>query len=430
MTDKPVPTEAVQVSAAHKARKESHEESGNDFDSFSRAWQEKSQGSRVARKLRLFCYLPFVLPLLRPYPNASALDLRCGQGEWLETLNECGFVAEGVDEESAAVAHCQQLGFAAQQMSALTALQGCAPQSHSLISGLGLAEALPFDTFRQVVQESLRVLKPGGLLILQAVNPENITASAKAAFLEPRGRALIPRTLLEFVPEHAGFALSKAIPLHEQFSLEARRPVSLLNVLQEVSPLYAVIAQKATQGMVNPPVISAFDQEYGLSLDTLTTLFDQQLERRIQEVADAAARAEEAIAAIHASFVWRATRPIRWLEQQFEQIQADGVGARIAAFIEKLHRLSVRKLLSLVTGRRGASRVQRLLEKISHRQALVVAQRQSLLIEQHEALVVKQRAPDLATIELAYQTRARIETLSPEALEIYARLLRAIEQNK
>ena len=106
------------------------------------------------------------------------------------------------------------------------------------------------------------------------------------------------------------------------------------------------------------------------------------------------------------------------------------MGARIAAFIEKVHRLSVRKLLSLVTGRRGASCVQRLLEKISHRQALVVAQRQSLLIEQHEALVVKQRAPDLATIELAYQTRARIETLSPEALEIYARLLRAIEQNK
>ena len=429
MTDKPL-ADASSASAGLNVDTEPHEKQTNESDRFSLAWQDKIHGSRVERKLRLFCYLPFVLPLLTPYPNASVLDLSCGHGEWLETLNECGFSVGGVDDDSAAVAYCQELGLAVQKMPALTALQACAAQSQALISGFGLAETLPFETLRQVVQESLRVLKPGGLLLLQAVNPENITASASIAFLDPRRRALIPRALLEFVPQYAGFALSKAIPLHEQFNLAEPRPISLLNVLQEVSPLYAVIAQKTTRGMVAPPVISAFDQEYGLSLDTLTTRFDQQHERRLQEVAAAAARAEEAIAAIHASFVWRATRPIRWLEQQLEQIQADGVGARIVAFGEKTNRLFVRKLLSLVTGRHGAARAQHFLEKISHQQARVVAQRQSLLTEQHHALLVKQAAPDLATIALAYQTRQRIETLSPEAQAIYARLRQATEQNK
>ena len=385
-------------------------------DDFARAWHQKIYGSRATVQARLFCYLPFVLPLLHTYPKATALDLRCGQGEWLDTLNDAGFAAQGVDEDLASVAHCQHVGLQAQSQAALAALQACADQSYALISGFGLAEALPFETLRQVVQESLRVLKPGGLLILQAVNPENIVASTNQGFLDPTRRQPIPRALLAFVPEHAGFALSKAIPLHEQFSLAAQQPVSLLNVLQDVSPLYAVIAQKSNEGLATPLNIKAFDDEYGLSLETLATLFDQQTDAKIQEVAAAAARAEAALAAIHDSFVWRATRPIRWAEQQVEQLKEDGVGPRLVAFVEKMHRLLVRQVLARVTGRRGFSRVQRYLEKVSHQQALVVAQRHALLAEQRKIPL------DPAIIQQAYQTRERIETLSPEAQEIYRRL--------
>ena len=387
-----------------------------ELDDFSRAWHAKIHGSRATVQARLFCYLPFVLPLLHKYPKAAAFDLRCGKGEWLDTLNDAGFVAQGVDEDPASVTHCQHLGLQAQAQSALAALQACADQSYALISGFGLAEALPFETLRHVVQESLRVLKPGGLLILQAVNPENIVASTNQGFLDPTRRQPIPRALLAFVPEHAGFALSKAIPLHEQFSLAAQQPVSLLNVLQDVSPLYAVIAQKSSNGLPTPLNIKAFDYEYGLSLETLTSLFDQQIETKIQDAAASAARAEAALAAIHGSFMWRVTRPIRWAEQQVEQLQEDGVGTRVVAFVEKMHRLLVRQVLARVTGRRGFSRVQRYLEKVSHQQALVVAQRHALLAEQRKIPV------DPAIIQQAYQTRERIETLSPEAREIYQRL--------
>ena len=385
-------------------------------DDFARAWHQKIHGSRATVQARLFCYLPFVLPLLHTYPKAAALDLRCGQGEWLDTLNDAGFVAQGVDEDAASVAHCQHLGLQAQAQSALAALQACADQSYALIAGFGLAEALPFETLRHVVQESLRVLKPGGLLILQAINPENIVVSTNQGFLDPTRRQPIPRALLAFVPEHAGFALTKAIPLHEQFSLAAQQPVSLLNVLQDVSPLYAVIAQKSSDGLPAHLSIKAFDYEYGLSLETLASLFDQQIETKIQDAAASAARAEDALAAIHDSFVWRATRPIRWAEQQVEQLKEDGVGPRVVAFVEKMHRLLVRQLLARITGRRGFSRVQRYLEKVSHQQAMVVAQRHALLAEQRKIPV------DPAIVQQAYQTRERIETLSPEAQEIYRRL--------
>lgn len=387
-----------------------------ELDDFSRAWHAKMYGSRATVQARLFCYLPFVLPLLHAYPKAAALDLRCGQGEWLETLSDAGFTAQGVDEDAVSVAHCQHLGLQAQAQAALLALQACTDQSYALISGFGLAEALPFETLRQVVQESLRVLQPGGLLILQAVNPENLVVSSDQGFLDPTRRQPIPRALLVFVPEHAGFAQTKAIPLHEQFSLAAQQPVSLLNVLQDVSPLYAVIAQKSSDGLSAPLTIKAFDYDYGLSLETLANLFDQQIETKIQDAAASAARAEAALAAIHGSFMWRVTRPIRWAEQQVEQLQEDGVGTRAVAFVEKMHRLLVRQVLARVTGRRGLSRVQRYLEKVSHQQALVVAQRHALLAEQRKIPL------DPAIIQQAYQTRERIETLSPEAQEIYQRL--------
>lgn len=391
-------------------------------DDFSRAWHAKMYGSRATVQARLFCYLPFVLPLLHAYPKAAALDLRCGQGEWLETLSDAGFTAQGVAEDAASVAHGQHLGLQAKAEAALLALQACSDQSYALISGFGLAEALPFETLRQVVQESLRVLKPGGMLILQAVNPENIVMSSNQGFLDPTRRQPIPRALLAFVPEHAGFAQTKAIPLNEQFSLAAQQPVSLLNVLQDVSPLYAVIAQKSSDGLPAPLTIKAFDYEYGLSLETLAILFDQQIETKIQDAAASAARAEAALAAIHGSFMWRVTRPIRWAEQQVGQLQEDGVGTRLVAFVEKIHRLLVRQILARVTGRRGFSRVQRYLEKVSHQQALVVAQRHALLAEQRKIPL------DPAIIQQAYQTRERIETLSPEAQEIYQRLQQALQQ--
>ena len=60
-------------------------------DDFKRALQNKIRGTRAAVKARLFVYLPFVYPLLHAYRSAPAIDLSCGQGEWLETLQESGF---------------------------------------------------------------------------------------------------------------------------------------------------------------------------------------------------------------------------------------------------------------------------------------------------------------------------------------------------
>jgi len=400
-------------------------------DDFLLAWKAKLQGSTAAVKARLLCYLPFIYPLLYSYPEARALDLQCGRGDWLELLKEAGFDAQGVDTDLAQLDYCRQRGLTVSALPALQALQTSAAESYALVSGLSLAETLPFETLRQVVQEALRVLKPGGLLILQAVNPENIVATTNEGFLNPARGHTIPKALLAFLPEHAGFLVTKAVPLHEQFSLLSQKPVSLLGVLKDPSPFYAVVAQKSTEGMALPPVIKAFDQEYGLSLETLAALFDQQLDLRFkeltaatQEVAVAAERANDAIAAIHGSFTYRCTAPIRWVEQQLAQLNEDGVAVRVSAFNEKIRRRVLHRARALVNGRRGFSRVQNYLELAIQRQTQAAAERQA-------ALAAKLKIPlEPAIIQQAYQTRERIETLTPEAQAVYDQLRSVAQQEQ
>jgi SAM-dependent methyltransferase len=381
-------------------------------DDFNRALQNKMRGTRAAVKARLFVYLPFVYPLLHAYPSAPALDVSCGQGEWLETLQESGFTVQGVDSDAAQIAVCQKRGFAAQTSSALTALQAAPAQSYALVSALGLAEQLPLETLKQVVQEAHRVLMPGGLLLLQAAHQDNMLTDSHEAVLDATRAQYISPTVIAFLPEYFGFETIKTVRLHEQLGVAAHQPVGLVNVLKDASPSYAVIAQKAMSGMSPPVVIKAFEQEYGLSLETLAVLFDQQLDARIRVVAESAARAEAALAAIHTSFLWKLTSPIRWAEQQVEQLKAEGVGARLSAFVEKVQRIGVRRSLPWLEVRPRWRRLHGYVVALNHR-----------LIARQAAAAEQKKIPlDPAIIQQAYQTRERIETLSPEAQEIYRRL--------
>ena len=380
-------------------------------DDFNRALQNKIRGSRAAVKARLFVYLPFVYPLLHAYPGAAALDVSCGQGEWLETLQESGFTVQGVDSDAAQIAVCQQRGFAAQTLSALTALQAAPAQRYALVSALGLADQLPLEALKQVVQEAHRVLMPGGVLLLQAAHPDNMLTETHQAVLDATRCQQISPTVLAFIPEYFGFETIKTVRLHEQLGIAAQPPVGLVNVLKDASPSFAVIAQKSTLGMNPPVVIKAFEQGYGLPLETLAMLFDQQLDARIRVVAESAARAEAALAAIHTSFLWKLTKPIRWAEQQVEQLKAEGVGARLSAFVEKVQRIGVRRSLPWLEVRPRWSKVHGYVVALNHR-----------LIARQAAAAEQKKIPlDPVIVEQAYQTRERIETLSPEAQEIYQR---------
>jgi SAM-dependent methyltransferase len=267
-------------------------------DSFYRAYEDQHRGSRELIKSRLRAYLPFLEPLKSLHGTPSAMDVGCGRGEWLELLGELGFAASGVDLDDGMLEACRERGLKAVRADAIDTLRAMPANSLSVVSAFHVVEHIPFNAVRTLAEEALRVLKPGGLLILETPNPENLMVGASSFYQDPSHEKPLPPELLSFVTEYAGYARTKLVRLQERSELRTAVEISLFNVLEGVSPDYSVVAQKsfgpAADAAADPVQLAAFDTafaaEYGLSLHDLAHRHDAHVSRGIAEAHAVAAR--------------------------------------------------------------------------------------------------------------------------------------------
>jgi O-antigen chain-terminating methyltransferase len=243
---------------------------------FYRAFEDRYRGARDTITGRLRAYQPFVAPLLAHGP-AAALDLGCGRGEWLELLGEYGLSARGIDLDDGMLAACRERGLQVDTQDALAALRAAPDNSLALVSAFHLVEHIPFDLVRELIAEALRALRPGGLLILETPNPENLVVGASSFYLDPSHLRPIPPPLLAFAAEHAGFARHKIVRLQEEAQLHTDARIGLINVLEGPSPDYSVVAQKAAPAGAMAALDAAFATDYGIALAPLAQRYDRQL---------------------------------------------------------------------------------------------------------------------------------------------------------
>jgi O-antigen chain-terminating methyltransferase len=314
---------------------------------FYKKFEDKYRGSRDLIKSRLKVYLPFIAPLKKIYSHESgelnAVDLGCGRGEWLEILGENGFLAEGVDTNQGMLEPCKNLGLKVHNADAISFLKQLPDECLVIISGFHIAEHIPFEALQSLVKESLRVLKPAGLFILETPNPENIVVGSKGFYMDPTHERPIPPDLLHFLPEYYGFYRSKVLRLQQADGIESSDSLSLLGVLEGVSPDYAVIGQKEASGNMLEGFDQIFNQQFGVDLPTLANKYDEIRNREMSNinssiqhvldviVAQAESRAKEQearakeqeykvralenqINEVYSSTSWRITKPIRSLK--------------------------------------------------------------------------------------------------------------------
>ncbi|WP_051933124.1 bifunctional 2-polyprenyl-6-hydroxyphenol methylase/3-demethylubiquinol 3-O-methyltransferase UbiG [Massilia sp. BSC265] len=252
--------------------------------SFYRAFEDRFRGSRDLIKDRLRTYARFTDPLLQLPGSRTVLDLGCGRGEWLELLGESGFDAQGVDLDEGMLAACRERGLNARHGDALAALRAQPDDSLAMVSCFHLVEHLPFDLVRDLIAEALRVLQPGGLLIMETPNPENLTVGATSFYLDPSHLHPLPPGLLGFAAEYAGFARQRIVRLQEDPALHTAERVPLISVLEGVSPDYAVVAQKAAPPDLQAPFDAAFGGSWGLTLGELAHRYEEQAAGRHAEL--------------------------------------------------------------------------------------------------------------------------------------------------
>jgi SAM-dependent methyltransferase len=264
-------------------------------DPFYRAFEERYRGDRSIIGERLKAYLPFITPLTAIDGPLGALDVGCGRGEWLELAAATGFDARGVDLDDGMLAACRERGLAVENADAIATLRALPDASLAIVSAFHVVEHIGFDDVRTLVAEALRALRPGGLLILETPNPENLVVGASTFYRDPSHVRPIPPELLAFSAEYAGFARQRVVRLQEAPELRAAPQVNLQNVLDGVSPDYAVVAQKAAPAAVLAQFDAAFAPARGLSLEMLAQRYDEQAARQRGALDTARALADQGL---------------------------------------------------------------------------------------------------------------------------------------
>ena len=278
---------------------------------FYQAFEEKYRGSTELIQERLRVYFPFIRPLIHLSAHAKAVDLGCGRGEWLGLLKELNISAQGVDIDESMLAIAHEKGLKVHNQDAIVFLKSLPNDSQLIVSGFHIAEHIEFSKLQTLVQEALRVLNPGGLLILETPNPENIVVGTSNFYLDPTHKNPLPPLLLSFLPEYYGFDKVKILRLQEpNTTFRDHIDMALLDVFTQVSLDYAIVAQKKGNLDFENATQRPFSEDYGLELKKLTNLYDQQIDNKIQV----------AVNRIYHSHSWRITSPLRWIVMKIKRL--------------------------------------------------------------------------------------------------------------
>lgn len=210
-------------------------------------FEDRARGSRAEIGERQSVYLPLVEEIGAGTAERPILDLGAGRGEWLEVLRDRGLVARGIDVNEAMVALCSSLGLECGKADALSTLAGLADNSLGMISGFHIIEHLPYDVFVGVIDEALRVLAPGGVLLFETPDPQNVLVGSHNFYMDPTHRNPMPSAMVRIVAEARGFTSVEIRRLHPSdggFSGQDAELIAQLDALFFGPQDYAMIARK------------------------------------------------------------------------------------------------------------------------------------------------------------------------------------------
>lgn len=215
--------------------------------------ENRFRGSRDDIAKRVEIYLPIVRSAGAGTAALPVLDVGCGRGEWLEVIARDGLVGYGVDIRESMVAEASSRHVRVELGEALEHLRLLRTSSLGAVTAFHVVEHLPFDVLLHVIDEALRVLTIGGVLIMETPNPENLVVGSHTFYVDPTHLRPIPPALLHFAAEHAGFAEIETLRLHprpESDRLIGSDPAALaaLNRLLFGPQDYAIVARKPAGG--------------------------------------------------------------------------------------------------------------------------------------------------------------------------------------
>ncbi|HEL4297145.1 MULTISPECIES: methyltransferase domain-containing protein [Stenotrophomonas] len=219
------------------------------------AFEDAFRGSRESLLRKVEPYNAWMKECGAGSSDGPILDIGCGRGEWLELVRENQWVGRGIDLNKSFVDHCRSLGLDVAQGDAIALLREIPDGSIGAVTSMHLVEHLPYEVAIALIDESLRVLRPGGSLILETPNPENLMVGAHWFYLDPTHRNPIPPASLAWLVKQRGFQEARIERLTYGREMDVPTPLegddatsNVVNfLLKQVSfPAdYAIVGRKA-----------------------------------------------------------------------------------------------------------------------------------------------------------------------------------------
>jgi O-antigen chain-terminating methyltransferase len=177
--------------------------------------EDRCRGSREEVKQRLQVYRnDWRAACERTGAAGPAIDIGCGRGELVELMAEDGLHAVGIDSDETRLEAARRAGCPVVRADALSYLRGLESGSVLAVSAIQVAERLPFPVLAELMQEAARVLRPGGVVILETPNPRNLMVGASTFHLDPTRVRPLPPEALQALLEAVGYGAVEIRPLH------------------------------------------------------------------------------------------------------------------------------------------------------------------------------------------------------------------------
>ena len=222
-------------------------ETDHTLDAFYASFDEQFRGTREEIKERLKVYLPLIRQHGIGSREMPILDVGCGRGEWLELLKEQKLRGVGVDSNRVLVGQCVERGLEVVAEDLISHLTRLNDASLGAVTGFHVVEHLPIETLVQFLNQTVRVLKPGGAVIFETPNPQNVLVGSCNFYFDPTHRNPLPSQVMRFLLESRGLVRVEVLELNPSDDTPVDEPSELARRFNQYfyGPMdYAVIGYR------------------------------------------------------------------------------------------------------------------------------------------------------------------------------------------
>ena len=257
-----------------------------NYSEFYLAFENKFRGSSESLNQKLIFYDGLLNEILYRFPKCSLLDIGSGRGEWLLKCKKLGIQPTGIDNNLSMYKYCVDKGLNVLHGDALEVLKTFKDDSFQLITSFHFIEHISFDLILEVLEQSNRLLVPGGVLILETPSIDNLLVSSKNFYLDPSHVTHIHPEAIKFALDYLNFKESNYFLLN---SLKTSKSEN-----NELSNLFFGAAQDVSiiSRLKHPTDKSLFDENLdwvkclniGKNTFELISDYDKQYQKNDDEI--------------------------------------------------------------------------------------------------------------------------------------------------